>query len=324
MKRLSTYLAILMACTVAVPSCSKMGTETGGRYITFGIGGDIDAVQSKGVLTTENLSATGNTVKVFGTRGGTTILDGVAISKNDQTGYWYPSPSQTWTENVAYVFRAYAYSGSPTVSADGKTATITEPDTYSQDGFVDYLFSDEVKVTAEKSYDHPTIDLKLAHVLPTVEFYVLKDPSMKTVNVLSLSVTGFFNKGEIKYNADGWSTTPSGTATDATYTISGKYSVGLDLNSTAAVMKIITMSQQLTEECKLTVTYEVDESVAQDGSLMNSHTESFILSNYGKTGLLHGHRAIFYLTVDTGIHLQSTIVPWVEVDYIEGTVLPTI
>jgi hypothetical protein len=39
---------------------------------------------------------------------------------------------------------------------------------------------------------------------------------------------------------------------------------------------------------------------------------------------LPGHHVVYTLEVDTGIHIEGTISPWIDVDYIEGTVLPDV
>jgi hypothetical protein len=58
------------------------------------------------------------------------------------------------------------------------------------------------------------------------------------------------------------------------------------------------------------------------------HQSTFNLFNYATSGglaiWLPGHHVVYTLEVDTGIHIEGTISPWIDVDYIEGTILPEI
>ena len=55
-----------------------------------------------------------------------------------------------------------------------------------------------------------------------------------------------------------------------------------------------------------------------------AHKEEFYLYNYNPINYQSGHRVIYTATIDSGVNLEGVVTDWINVDYIEGTVLPEI
>lgn len=325
MRRVSVFIFLCFACFMQ--SCVEDNSRQNISPVIFELdgGSSISAEAStKAVVFNDNLTEA--TVKAYATRNNTVIstLNGSTLTRQS-TGYWKPATNTAWIDGSSYEFCVYAYSGNiSNVSADGSRFTVAEPTSYDYDSMADFVISGKKAVSASESSSHPLIELQLNHVLSSVVVYMVKDPSMKTVNMKSITIQGFYNQGELENSTDGWIATTRGEPTAAVYTESGTFEVTTDRATTDAFMELVVVPQQLTQRTKLTVVYEVDESPDSHSQLFREHTQEFVLSDYGKTKIEPGHRATFFMTVDTGIHLTASIVPWKDVDFIEGTVLPAI
>lgn len=90
-------------------------------------------------------------------------------------------------------------------------------------------------------------------------------------------------------------------------------------------MKIMCIPQQITASTKLTIEYEINEKVTADSpDNFVAHSEEFYLFNYNPINYQSGHRVIYTATIDSGVNLEGVVKDWINVDYIEGTVLPEI
>jgi hypothetical protein len=85
------------------------------------------------------------------------------------------------------------------------------------------------------------------------------------------------------------------------------------------------LPQQLTAATTLTIVYEINEKITE-GSADNwvEHTEEFKLYNYEPMNYQSGHKIVYTATIDSGVNFEGVVKDWIDVDYIEGTVLPEI
>ena len=101
--------------------------------------------------------------------------------------------------------------------------------------------------------------------------------------------------------------------------------IGTSREDTNAKMSILCLPQQLTASTELEIRYQVNEKYSSSSpDRWVDHTETFQLYNYNPMNYQPGHRVIYTVTVDSGVNLEGTVTAWKDVDYIEGTVLPSI
>ena len=123
-----------------------------------------------------------------------------------------------------------------------------------------------------------------------------------------------------------WQTTPSGL-NNAVYTFAptATTEIGDKRDNTEAVMKIMCVPQQITANTKLIIEYEINEKVTSESpDNFVAKSQEFYLFNYNPVNYQPGHRIIYTATIDSGVNLVGVIKDWIDVDYIEGTVLPEI
>ena len=123
-----------------------------------------------------------------------------------------------------------------------------------------------------------------------------------------------------------WQTTPSGSNnTVYAFEPTSITTIGDERENTEAVMKIMCVPQQITANTKLTIEYEINEKVtAESADNWVLHKEEFYLFNYNPVNYQPGHRIVYTATIDSGVNLVGVVKDWIDVDYIEGTVLPEI
>ena len=79
---------------------------------------------------------------------------------------------------------------------------------------------------------------------------------------------------------------------------------------------------QASDRYKLKLSYTVTVSnTVSHVSETNSHTEIFDLSAV-TASWQSGHRVKYELCISSGIELTGSIVDWIDVEYVEGVVLP--
>ncbi len=280
-----------------------------------------------------------------------TSATGERIVENDATAKWLPQNANNvrqWEAASNYVFNGYAYhpssatssGGGLTISSKGLQIVVQQPTSYQPEKMVDYLYS---RTFTTSGAARPLVQLDLEHAMSLVEIRIVKHESIESAYLKSLTIDNLFTQATMNCtptpygdaNPNSWKIALSGT-NDTDYSIEG----GDPTDDTPAtphlpmvnrgedgqvMMNILAVPQQLSAANTIRVSYWVNErysATSPDNYVL--HEATFVLNNYTPYVWAPGHRIVYTLEVDTGIHLQGVIKPWVEVDYIEGTVLPNI
>ena len=123
-----------------------------------------------------------------------------------------------------------------------------------------------------------------------------------------------------------WSRKDYGQA-DATYTLPAGFVVkarnGENLTDNLAMGFIAVPVDKADMEAVLNIRYSVKVASVNGGTPVEFEA-SFDLSDYTSLGWMSNHKVKYELVIDTGISLKGRITDWIEVDYIEGIVLPEI
>ena len=316
-----------------------------GPEISFGVSTVEASTRTRAGLTQGDMDK--KSVYVYGVQNNTTSLySGAAITEaTDGTGRWYPSTIRRWVTGANYSFYGYAYSTNSglTIKDDGLTIEVSQPASYNyaaeaagNSPFIDYLLSYSFKVADGRM--RPLVDLQLEHAMTLVDIRVIKDPSISDVVLTNMTLRNIFREGTMKCTAQAitnsgdknlWSVAFNST-NDAAYSINGTFADGFAVTETVAdteaKMSIMALPQQLTANTTLTITYYVNEkpdpSAIEDNWVL--HENTFRLYEYTPYVWQSGHHVVYQATIDTGIHLRGTVADWINVDYIEGTILPEI
>lgn len=276
-------------------------------------------------------------VYVYGVQNNTNrIYNNAPITRDATTGKWFPATKRNWTEGSSYSFYGYAYNttnGLTLVSGkDGLEIEVQQPTTYNEEAMIDYLLSYTYKVADGAM--KPIVQLHLEHAMSLVEIYVVRG-NMFDARLKKMTFENIYSAGSMKCTAQAivnsgeknkWQTTPSGS-NNAVYTFEPTSTtiIGDERENTGAVMKIMCIPQQITANTKLTIEYEINEKVTQESAdNFVTHTEEFFLFNYNPVNYQPGHRVVYTATIDSGVNLVGVVKDWIDVDYIEGTVLPEI
>ena len=322
--------SILLAALL-VTSCHSDEIEiTPSSEIAF------DAQQvTRGAMTQGDIDK--GTVYIYGVQNNTTrIYNNAAITRDAATGKWFPSSKRSWVEGSSYSFYGYAYSTSSGLTLvsgkDGLEIEVRQPTTYNEAAMIDYLLSHTFKVADGAM--KPIVQLHLEHAMSLVEIYVVRG-NMFDARLKRMTFENIYTQGSMKCTAQAiansgekniWQVTPSGTS-NAVYTLEPSTTcvIGDDRENTGAVMKIMCLPQQITANTKLTIEYEINEKVTPESAdNFVHHTEEFYLYNYNPVNYQSGHRIVYTATIDSGVNLVGAVNDWINVDYIEGTVLPEI
>jgi hypothetical protein len=348
---------------MSLVGCSQEVMDGNSSTIRFSMGGRID-LTTRGIIDQALVNSENVPVRVTATRGGSTLYSNERLYRDEVTSEWLPreSSQQDWEAGVRHTFIANAYSPDTAVSSGALTIssptsiTVTQPDTYdssSKDGMVDYLLSQNFIYTVPVGSQPPIVRLEMEHAMSLVEINIAKHVSFENVNVYleEVRLEGFYRSAKMECptpaqygnvagetNSDVWQYWVMGS-TDAIYEINGANPypsvtadcVPLKLKEDEGGVRMCFLAppQQLESSCRLYVSYWVNEKYS-DESLDNYvyHQSTFNLFNYATSGglaiWLPGHHVVYTLEVDTGIHIEGTISPWIDVDYIEGTVLPDV
>lgn len=335
MKKDTFILAFFFLALLAV-SCSKHSvSEYEGDPIEFRVSNVDISAEVKSVLDQDAVNK--GTILVYAEKGGTAVsgLDDDEI-KREETGRWLPATSLEW-EPGDYVFHGYTWSGPDgaiSISNHGKTIIVNQPDSYRPDDMVDYLLSYVFRANANAA--RPVVTLALEHAMSLVEIKIVKSPSIIDARLVSLKISGFYRTATMSCPSPAsygtsetnlWSMSyGDGNNRNGEYTLTSfeeSIPSSDDSGSDGTAMRFMAVPQILSSYAVLTVEYEVNEkSSVGDSDNYQRHSESFELYDYSPAEWASGHRIVYELTVDTGIHLQGSIVPWKNVDMIEGTVLP--
>lgn len=332
--------------------------------IRFSVGGSGLDVSTRGIITQELVNDATVPVRVTASKGTTSIYNNEQLFRNAETSEWLPIAAQQkdWETGIRHTFSANAYSPSTAISSGGlelNSATnivVTQPATYdteSKESMIDYLLSQTFAYTVPENSRPPIVKLEMEHAVSLVEVNIAKHVSFELVDVFldELRLEGFYRSAVMECpspaqygnangetNADMWQYTVSGTK-DASYVIAGASPIpavnsgcvplALRTDEGGVRMSFLAVPQQLESSCFLTVSFWVNEKYdasSPDNFVRHEHT--FKMFDYetaeGAAIWLPGHHVVYTLEVDTGIHIEGTIKPWIDVDYIEGTVLPDI
>lgn len=289
----------------------------------------------RGAMTQEDID--NRTVYIYGVQNNTSrIYNNAAITRDAATGKWFPSTKRSWVEGSSYSFYGYAYNtmnGLTLISGkDALEIEVQQPTTYNEEAMIDFLLSYTFKVADGAM--KPIVQLYLEHAMSLVEIYVVRG-NMFDARLTKMTFENIYTSGSMKCTAQAiansgernvWQTTPSGS-NDVTYTFEPTSTtiIGDGRENTEAVMKIMCLPQQITANTKLTIEYEINEKVTTDSpDNFVAHKEEFYLYNYNPINYQSGHRVIYTATIDSGVNLEGVVKEWIDVDYIEGTVLPEI
>jgi hypothetical protein len=351
------YVFLVISAVLIVSSCDKERTGEGAP-ILFGI--DPVTVVSKSALTIDDINASGTTLYVYGTKNTSTSVFAKEPIQRNANGIWYPqtniNPYKKWENGSSYSF--YGIASSADLSSDNMEAQassvstpgidvynkgfaikVNQPTSYDNSLMIDYLLSRSY--TVSNGQTKPLVKLAMEHSMPSVEIYVIKAEAMYGARLKNITLSGFYSSGTMTVTSlspwnssslNPWTCTLSGSA-NTSYNITGDLSssqINIEneiagTTPTEAKMQIITMRQQLTQSAKLAVEYWINERTASSsGDNYVLYSETFNLYSFTPQVWEFGHRIIYTLKVDSGIHLTGTVVPWTDVDYIEGTILPAL
>lgn len=353
---------VFLALLIVLSGCEKNGSAD--APIIFAMDGVGIEASTKAALTSETIAGRSLYVYSTRTASGsaTSIFSGSRVTRN-ANGFWYPDVNTNWASG-SYTFRglissadfstpiptssSYSASGPATpgieVYNSGLSIWVNQPKNYDKRDttMVDYLLSKTSSVSDGTA--RPIVELQMEHSLPSVEIYVIKAEAMYEAFLETITLSGIRSSARLtcttvedygSTSLNTWRTDATLGGYDASYTLSGvnpktdkanAIEIADEADSTSAKMRIMTVPQPLESSARLTVKYWINERTASPSDTNNyvSYSESFDLYNYDLRTWLTGHRIIYTLKVDSGIHLVGTIVPWKEVDFIEGTILPDI
>ena len=324
MKQIAALSVILFLAI----SCGK--EEEMSAPLLFSAEDGLEEVLTKAAITSDNLGT--NNVRVYAEKNATALtnMNPATISIPKGGAYWMPTTNNAntqWDNGKAYTFQGYAYTKTgitiPNTVKNGHEFTVTQPTSYEPSSMADYVFSKKVSISAEQSKTHPLINLEFDHVLPAIQVYVTCAEAMQDVSVSEMTLSGLYYTATMKYSImdEQWTPTLLGERS-ASYTESTVLTVAQTKAETQAKMNIISVPQSFNESTRLTITYSINESMDSTPDF-KEYTQSFALSK-AVSGITSGHRTVFHVVIDNGIHLTAAIAPWKEVDFIEGTVLPPI
>ena len=264
----------------------------------------------------------------------------IVINKPAGGTIWKPDIKYYWKDDPRYTFHGYAHTPVPsnaslTLSEEGRTLNITQPNTYDivdgKSSTIDYLLS--YQISYEPSKTHQVVPIMLEHALAKVSLYVTRATAMNNLNIHDVKITfdkiknqatmfcskqKDYNKAYETHNEWSYNIGTSVAKYELNFTDG---SIIKDENNTKSpVMSFIAIpnDHEGMKDYSVTLSYKV----TIDNNTL-SYSRTFNL--YDVTQMWEsGHHIIYNFLIDNGIHLTGSIVDWVNVDYIEGTILPPI
>lgn len=355
---IALYSASLLFLSV---SCQKEHPQSVDNRISFRVYTPLD-IATKAEVTDESIKNTAvssvyvyeSRQNLFGTSGSRLTPE---IKEGAYSGRWLPAREPSWGEdtwNLDYQFWGWAYSPAGTsgltISDAGKTVTVTQPSTYPSRGeYVDYLLSyiHSEPALSNSSDKRKSIPLVFEHALVMVDIYLYRALSMTdnpSINqsvdlvVNELTLGKIYNEGRISCNSHSYNSTNQQPNVWSVQSKSGSVDYSItnipddeiktrdEAIASAPTMRFIsipvTNSDMLpNERYKLKVSYTVTVTNTTGASETNSYTEVFQLSAV-TASWQSGHRVKYELCISSGIELTGSIADWIDVEYVEGVVLP--
>lgn len=344
MMRMIKYMLLPSMLFFLFMGCSKdLPVASGGDEIVFRLNTP-EVMLTKAEVTDDNIK-TDATVKVYeALNSGGSLYDGSVlkpeVSDGNYTGVWKPEEANsTWTNydfaNMAFYGLAYspseAVGNGLTINSKGQVIIVSQPHTYDPSTTIDYLLSNSVSVPNDQAAGK-VIPLNLEHAMSKVELYVYcadamvsNDNQTIVITIEELNISRLYTDVTMIYSPQNdiekWSRKDYGTA-DATYS-NDNFSVvarTADMVANRAMSFIAVPVDQQDMEAELNIRYTV--KVNSENPV--EFSASFNLADYTPKGWMSNRKIKYELEIDTGINLTGTITDWVNVDYIEGIVLPEI
>lgn len=238
-------------------------------------------------------------------------------------------------------------------AGNGYRVILTQPSAYprSDDAWADFLMS--YRVSANSS-TKGLVKLEFERITTGVELYMSKNPNIGEVTLKSAEFSDVINKAtyNLVFHAssadptvlpngmkNNWQT-PSSPEQTTTYryapagglkindfTPSSATGGGFAFDSGYLVMNFLTVPQDTYQELSgnpreivLTISY----SVVENGVTVNYDDQKFLLKDSSPAVWNQGHKVRYYLHIDSSIELVGVVAPWKDIDFIEGTLLPSL
>ena len=261
------------------------------------------------------------------------------------------------TGTLYYQFYGYAYSGNAELGtnlvisneASGRQFTVQQPvsaawsapgnqsGVVDGSGTIDYLLSYLVDVPPSPSGNYPLVKLQLEHAMAKVEVDVqIARAMLGKINNVSLKFSGVKSaakmlclqpKMDVDSGSNSWIVTLDQNAPDATYTVNDvvcsevNLADGEGLISTDMSFLAVPVANVDMDAYKLSLSYyDIQAPLTGDPT----YEYEFKLKDFSPKGWVSGHKVRYVLTIDDSIHLSGSIVDYVDVDYLEGVMLPDI
>lgn len=323
---------ILSGLIFLVSSCSKADEATGDYITFFPYVQSSDALPTKATVSDESYILDNRLPVVVNDKAVAPVFNNKTIACSEN-GLWISD--QKWNQNLEYQFYGYiASQGNGTgtsliVSDKGYTITLTQPTAYSNDtaAWSDYLLSYIVSPDARYT---PIVGLQFERITSAIEIYISKAREDKVV-LTSLGLSDITN--QMKYSildhkledrsASGyrniWNQVPGDSKVDYSCPEDielSRYMPGDDrFDQKFLMMKVLTVPQNISGTLSLSYT------VVENG-IENAYTAEYDLSRLSVNQLAIGHKIRYYLKIDTSADIETVVMPWKEVDMVEGTFLP--
>lgn len=327
-----THIALLFVVVVLLAACAKDGNDTMENYITFfpyvqNVAGETKSiVPDEDYIIEQALPVVVNDVAV------NPVFNNTIINCS-ANGLWISEVQ--WDQNVEYTFYGYIASEGNGTDADltvgnkGYSVNVKQPTAYSHsdEAWSDYLLS--YKVTPNSKY-MPIVGLQFERITSAIEVYISKAREDKvTLSEISISdVADQMAYTLIDHKLDDrtqsgyrniWNMNPGSTKVNYVRQNAGELARFVQgdqrYDQKYLAMKILTVPQDI--KGRLSLEYKVVENGVE-----NSYSAEYDLSGLPVTKLEIGHKIRYYINIDTSVGVETIVVPWKEVDFVEGTFLP--
>ena len=325
-----TYL-LLALCFLAV-SCNKEEVAVENYITFFPYVQSVESASTKAVVPDESYIKEKGLPVVVNDIAASPVFNNTTIDCSDN-GFWISD--KNWDPNIEYSFYGYIASkgkgtdANVTVSNKGYAVTLVQPTEYAhnENAWSDFLLSYIVKPDPKYT---PIVGLQFERVTSAIEIYISKAREDKvTLSEVSISdVTNQMTYSIMSHaNEDrtqtGYRNVWSQKAGDGKVTYSRTESIELSrfmagddrFDQKFLIMSILTVPQKIAG--RLSLSYSVVENGVE-----SPYTAEYDLSTLPVTELMLGHRLRYYIKIDTSVDVQAVVVPWKEVDLVEGTFLP--